>query len=495
MDNQSFINPFEQGDGSGDGGSNADGGGTEASETGEDFRFPDIPFAHEDPDDPVGVAGLLRKAQDLLVGKLAAPEHWEDVEDHISRIHPRLGVPRSLGLAYCNLGLVLRRMPELAALLDERPFLPMAHLNVIVRSVYPLRDEVLPAVERELLEFLAPKKPGQAMCGPRALGNHLRRSIEAHDPDMRPKDPDEPPPPRPPTEELDIDERDAEFTALTAVLPADQAREVVLIIDAIARKEDCTRPQALVRAVQGTATVGVTVNIYRDVWGGPAWMAGAGWLDRTATEDWCSRITGVRLASNGSAEGYAPTEAMTAFLEGRDGTCRFPGCEHPAHKCDKDHIRPYDRDDPAAGGSTDTANMHCLCRRHHNLKTAGLWDVEAHPDGSEVWTSADRRHRYTTMPEGPLARFGRRTFAQRITRTARTLREHNERRREAIAQERAAVAAARAEALARLEALTDGQRAEVIDRARNDPEFADWLREAAFGEEDRRRREGDPPPF
>ena len=119
---------------------------------------------------------------------------------------------------------------------------------------------------------------------------------------------------------------------------------------------------------------------------------------------------------------------MDAFVEGRDGVCRFPGCDKPAHRDDKDHVQNYDHDDPDAGGPTATGNLHCLCRRHHNLKTAKLWDVEAHPDGTEVWTSADGEHRYVTVPQGPLAGFGRQTFDARATRLTGARAEHNARR-------------------------------------------------------------------
>ncbi|MFD8879325.1 HNH endonuclease signature motif containing protein [Corynebacterium xerosis] len=119
---------------------------------------------------------------------------------------------------------------------------------------------------------------------------------------------------------------------------------------------------------------------------------------------------------------------MDAFVEGRDGVCRFPMCDKPAHRDDKDHVENFNHDDPEAGGPTDTGNLHCLCRRHHNVKTSKLWDVEAHPDGTEVWTSADGEHRYVTVPQGPLAGFGRQTFDARATRLTAARAEHNARR-------------------------------------------------------------------
>ena len=83
--------------------------------------------------------------------------------------------------------------------------------------------------------------------------------------------------------------------------------------------------------------------------------------------------------------GYRPSAAMQRFVRSRDLTCRFPGCDVPAERCDVDHTVPY----PV--GLTHPSNLKCLCRKHHLLKTfwsgkAG-WRDEQLPDGRVVWTS------------------------------------------------------------------------------------------------------------
>lgn len=155
---------------------------------------------------------------------------------------------------------------------------------------------------------------------------------------------------------------------------------MLAILDAVGTVHGCGRREALLHVLRGTAQeVKVVFNVYRDVAGGPAWTSGPGWLDAVATDELVKRLTSLRLSSNGKTDGYVPTDAMGAFVEGRDGVCRFPGCDKPAHRDDKDHVQNYDHDDPDAGGPTGTGNLHCLCRRHHNLKTVKLWDVEAIP--------------------------------------------------------------------------------------------------------------------
>ena len=123
--------------------------------------------------------------------------------------------------------------------------------------------------------------------------------------------------------------------------------------------------------------------------------------------------------------GYAPTPLVRACVEGRDGTCRFPGCSVPAHKCQLDHVHRYNHEHPQKGGPTTTANLHCLCSKHHNVKTTGAWDVTLHPDGSEIWTSLGDGHTVMTAPNGPL---GRETFRHRAVRRTTALAEYNRRK-------------------------------------------------------------------
>jgi hypothetical protein len=79
---------------------------------------------------------------------------------------------------------------------------------------------------------------------------------------------------------------------------------------------------------------------------------------------------------------YRPTKLIRRIVEAVHPICTFPGCNRRAIECDQDH-----RCDWGAGGHTSTENLHPLCRRHHNLKTKRLWNVEVNPDGSEIWTS------------------------------------------------------------------------------------------------------------
>ena len=74
---------------------------------------------------------------------------------------------------------------------------------------------------------------------------------------------------------------------------------------------------------------------------------------------------------------YAPSPAQQRFARTRDRTCRHPGCGNRAGWADLDHVLAH-----AEGGETDCANLCCLCRRHHRLKThARGWHYAMTPDG------------------------------------------------------------------------------------------------------------------
>lgn len=98
---------------------------------------------------------------------------------------------------------------------------------------------------------------------------------------------------------------------------------------------------------------------------------------------------------------YEPTAEMVSHVRAVDGTCRAPGCEILASRCDLDHETPWPE------GPTAVGNLTSKHRQHHNLKTAGLWQSRRGPDDEVEWrTFAGRR--YYTLPKDWLAATRRR---------------------------------------------------------------------------------------
>ncbi|MGO4441863.1 HNH endonuclease signature motif containing protein [Mycobacterium sp. 2YAF39] len=91
--------------------------------------------------------------------------------------------------------------------------------------------------------------------------------------------------------------------------------------------------------------------------------------------------------------GYRPSAKTKEFLQWRDLTCRWPGCDKPVEKSDIDHTVPYPL------GPTHPSNTKHYCRIHHLLKTFCGWNDRQLPDGKMVLTSPTG-HSYTTEPHG-----------------------------------------------------------------------------------------------
>jgi hypothetical protein len=94
--------------------------------------------------------------------------------------------------------------------------------------------------------------------------------------------------------------------------------------------------------------------------------------------------------------GYTPSKALADFVRCRDLTCRWPGCDRPAHDCDLDHTIPH-----ADGGPTHASNLKCYCRTHHLVKTFWGWRDQQLPDGTVILTSP-AGHTYVTTPGSAL---------------------------------------------------------------------------------------------
>jgi hypothetical protein len=90
---------------------------------------------------------------------------------------------------------------------------------------------------------------------------------------------------------------------------------------------------------------------------------------------------------------YRPPAALARHVRTRDQTCRFPGCRHPADRCDLDHLVPFPT------GPTAHHNLGTECRHHHRCKHHTDWHAHTDPQhpGTITWTSPTG-HRYTDPP-------------------------------------------------------------------------------------------------
>ena len=173
---------------------------------------------------------------------------------------------------------------------------------------------------------------------------------------------------------------------------------------------------------------------------------------------------------------YIPSAVLATFVRCRDMTCRFPGCDEPAHHCDVDHTIAYPR------GPTQASNLKCLCRKHHLLKTFWGWCDEQHPDGTVLWTSPDGQS-YTTHPGSRLM------FPTLCRPTAPTVVERT--------VDAGEDPACRGLAMPRRQQTRAQSRTQAIndERRYNQHALQAEPRGANFAVRKPRRRDADPPPF
>jgi CBS domain-containing protein len=108
----------------------------------------------------------------------------------------------------------------------------------------------------------------------------------------------------------------------------------------------------------------------------------------------CAVRRGEGLGPPPAVDRYQPTPAQRRFGRSRDRTCRHVGCGNRAGWADLDHVVAH-----AEGGATDCANLCCLCRRHHRLKThARGWRYVMTPDGVLTITTPSGVTRVTRPP-------------------------------------------------------------------------------------------------
>jgi hypothetical protein len=96
-------------------------------------------------------------------------------------------------------------------------------------------------------------------------------------------------------------------------------------------------------------------------------------------------------------DAYRVSRRMKDWISARDRTCRFPGCERRAEKCEIDHAVAWD-----AGGRTVRGNLGALCKRHHLMKTHAGWAIDVSADdGSCTWISPfGHRYLHEVVPLG-----------------------------------------------------------------------------------------------
>ncbi|GAB3564293.1 HNH endonuclease signature motif containing protein [Spelaeicoccus albus] len=122
--------------------------------------------------------------------------------------------------------------------------------------------------------------------------------------------------------------------------------------------------------------------------------AGSDWIERLLTDP----ATGRPLDADRNR--YRLSSRMKDFIRTRDRECTLPSCSKPAGACEIDHLIPWI--DGQTGGLSEKANLHPVCKSHHQAKTAKRFTVEVRPRPSAPssrWHTGPRILRWT-LPTG-----------------------------------------------------------------------------------------------
>lgn len=161
------------------------------------------------------------------------------------------------------------------------------------------------------------------------------------------------------------------------------------------------------RGIRPTVAVTVPVMTLLGTSEEPGHLEGYGPIDASTARDLAARApsftrilthpeNGVVLSVG--RDTYTVPADLKRWLRLRDETCRFPGCQRRAARCDIDHVIDWAHD-----GTTDHDNLIHLCRHHHRIKHQTGWTVSMHPggpgrsNGITAWSSPTGRT-YTDHP-------------------------------------------------------------------------------------------------
>jgi hypothetical protein len=183
------------------------------------------------------------------------------------------------------------------------------------------------------------------------------------------------------------------------------------------RRADSLRDLVLGRTKAGTPARGMRVQVLvrQDTADGtsdlPGELAGYGPIPasqvREIMADQSTRIDRVLVDASGRVipecgiddrpERRFPSAAQWRWVTAQHPTCRFPGCNRRAIRCECDHIVPYN------GRNTVIANLEPVCLRHHHCKHDAGWTVSRDSNGTTWWTSPTGRRYAKPIDESPAA--------------------------------------------------------------------------------------------
>ena len=301
-----------------------------------------------------------------------------------------LGISYSKLLGFLRAHFRMRQLPLVTQVQGQHWILDLTKLRIIDRELTRLEDnpDHLEAIDAALADFLTPTTPNQTVPTDADLRRFIRTFIDTH---LRPEDKEQQPEPR-----LRINYNPDNTTTLSLTCDSATATIIARHIDAYTNQTTTTAAQALIDLILEDTHTSVAINTFTtNEKANLVFHPGAGWinLNHAPTDN-----TFIRRLLADEADSYTPSTDIRAYTQGRDATCRWPGCTVPATRCQLDHRIEYH-----LGGPTSPDNLVNLCQHHHNIKTDRRIHYILDPiTGTIAWLHRDGTYQLD-HPTGPLA--------------------------------------------------------------------------------------------
>ena len=282
--------------------------------------------------------------------------------------------------------------------------------------------EVISELDAKITSYLTPRTANQHLPSPRNIGQRVRQMVAEFDDRIPVKDPR-------PQRRFSKTQVSANASSLTIEAPHEEIETAHESVKATARELGISRAEAILKILSGEldakqVQTKLVLFTAKDLEGVPAYLQGVGWVGPETVDRLREDATIIDMDAAATAEtaSYRPTDAIRTFVEGRDGTCRWPGCSVPAQHCQLDHRHNFDE-----GGPTSPSNLFALCQHHHNVKT----DTRAHyivdPISDVIyWIFEDGTWVSDSAQDGPIGRGAKnwlQSFAQKIVARRKNAQE------------------------------------------------------------------------
>ena len=356
----------------------------------DDGDVPEAFYTTNAPGNHIGKAGTYTRKTSWFLYRAILPQLDDDVDLSLTSLAKDLGISYHKLLGFLRAHFRMRQLPLVTEVQGQHWILDLTKLRIIDRELNRLEDnpDHLEAIDAALADFLTPTTPNQTVPTDADLRRFIRTFIDTH---LRPEDKEQQPEPR-----LRINYNPDNTTTLTLTCDSATATIIARHIDAYTNQTATTAAQALIDLILEDTHTSVAINTFT---ANPdtnlVFHPGAGWINLNHAPP---NNTFIRRLNADDIDSYTPNTDIRAYTQGRDATCRWPGCTIPATRCQLDHRIEYH-----LGGPTSPDNLVNLCQHHHNIKTDRRVHYILDPiTGTIAWLHRDGTYQLD-HPTGPLA--------------------------------------------------------------------------------------------